>query len=76
MNKISHEEDLLKKWVQAWQTAAIELEKLRQDEIRRANTQMAIENLDDAFQAALLHFPPRPSSGLVEQQRLFHQSKS
>jgi len=69
------EKDLMQRWVQTWRNASKELEKLRHEEIRNANTQLAIERLDDAFEAALLHFPLRPSSGLVEQQRLFHRSQ-
>ncbi len=70
------EKDLIQKWVGAWQAAGPELEKIRRQQIRQADTRLAIENLDDAFNSALLHFPPRPTSGLVEQQRLFHRSES
>ena len=47
------------------------MEKLREEAIRNSNTAEAIEQLSDAFESSLLHYPPQPTSGLVEQQRLF-----
>lgn len=65
--------DSLKKWVKRWQSAGAALEKIRKDNIRKADTPLAIELLDDAFHSALRLSPPKPISGLVEQQRLLHR---
>jgi hypothetical protein len=62
-------------WVEAWKKASPDLQRIRIEEIRAADTRAAIENLATAFQSALLHFPPEPDSGLIEQQRLFSQLK-
>lgn len=54
-----------------WHHAAEELERLRTEAIRDSDTAAAIEQLSDAFESARLHCPAAPTSGLVEQQRLF-----
>jgi hypothetical protein len=58
-----------KAWVRTWQTAGVELERIRQRELRGLDTYRAI---------ALLYGPmldlvrvARPRSGLVEQQYWF-----
>jgi hypothetical protein len=38
------------------------------------NVQQAIENLDDAFEWALINVPTKFTSGLVEMQRWFTQT--
>lgn len=63
------------KWIRAWEKAGPELERMRREDIRNADTCAAIEILDDAFESALLHFPLRQDSGLVEQQRLFRGAR-
>jgi hypothetical protein len=60
----------LKRWVENWKQLGPELERIRREEIRRADTQQAIQLFDLAFKAALRNIPPRESSGLVEFQRL------
>lgn len=65
----------LKKWVRRWKSAGTELEKIRKKQIRGSDTRLAIELLDDAFRSALRLFPPKPTSGLVEQQKLLHRLK-
>ena len=69
----SHEKERL--WVQTWQKTGPALEELRRQEIRCADTASAILQLEDAFQSALREHPPRPTSGLVEQQRWFARWK-
>lgn len=59
-----------RRWAATWKRAGAELERIRILELRQLDTYRAIE--------ALLtpgHLPalPRPSSGLVEQQRWFKQ---
>jgi hypothetical protein len=58
-------------WITGWQAAAPVLEKLLIEVIRNSDTAKAIEQLSDAFDSALLHYPPSKTSGLVEQQRFF-----
>ena len=65
------DKDSVRRWVACWRAAAPILEKLRKDAIRNCDTAQAIEQLSDAFESALLHYPPKNTSGLVEQQLLF-----
>jgi hypothetical protein len=58
-------------WVQTWQKAGEVLRELRRREVRRIDTADAIMQLEDAFRSALREHPPKPTSGLVEQQRWF-----
>lgn len=69
------EKKLTLKWIECWRKAGPELEKLRREDIKNADTAWAIDILDDAFESAILHFSAREGSGLVEQQRLFHGSE-
>ncbi len=63
--------DIEKKWLAAWRRAGPELERIRRDEIRHADTLGAIESLTDAFRIAQRDLGARMESGLVEQQRWF-----
>jgi hypothetical protein len=63
----------LKAWVRNWQVVGPELERMRREEIRRANTQESIRLFDLAFKAALRNTAPRATSGLVEFQRLLRK---
>jgi hypothetical protein len=65
------EKESIRKWLAGWQTAGLVLERLRVEAIRNSDTAAAIEQLSDAFESALRHYPPSATSGLVEQQRLF-----
>lgn len=66
----SEKEDI-RRWLAGWQTAGPKLERLRAEAIRNSDTAAAIEQLSDAFESALRHYPPAATSGLVEQQRIF-----
>lgn len=60
-----------KQWVRAWQNAAPELERIRREELAALDVRAAIALLCGP---ADYHVPPRapkPTSGLVEQQRIF-----
>ena len=61
----------IRKRIEQWKAAGAIMEKQRRDRILNANCRQAIEALDDAFESALLHTPPRRMSGLVEQQAWF-----
>jgi len=57
--------------IRQWKAAGIVMEQARRDMIDHASCRQAIEALNDAFESALLHTPPRLTSGLVEQQAWF-----
>lgn len=57
-------------WVAHWRDAGKALEALRREELRTLDTVAAVEALADAFDLAVSG-PSRPTSGLVDQQRLF-----
>jgi hypothetical protein len=64
-----------KRWVQAWQKAGPLLEELRRKELRNLDPERAIAPLCGP---ADYHVPPRapkPTSGLVEQQRWFMKAR-
>lgn len=63
--------DVLKKWVETWKTAGIELEKIRLDELRAFDYEKNSELIDSMLQYACEHAKVRLTSGLVEQQRFF-----
>lgn len=69
------EKEMLARWVENWKEAGKELEKIRREEIRAGSVQETIFALTDAFESAIRHNPPKPTSGLVEQQRLFKSWK-
>jgi len=63
--------DAMRQWVARWQKAGPELERIRREELIHTDVRLAIELLEDAFQSALLNYPPTATSGLIEQQRWF-----
>jgi hypothetical protein len=65
-----------RKWVAAWKRAAPELERMRRQDIRDADTIRSMPAFDGLFEAAVRDFPPKPTSGLVEQQRFFRKHRS
>jgi hypothetical protein len=65
------ERQRMRQWVQNWEAVGPVLERLRAEEIRSSDTAKAIEQLSDAFESARREWSPPPTSGLVEQQRLF-----
>ena len=65
--------DKLREWVRNWQIVGPQLERLRRESIRQANTQASIRQFDLAFKAAVRNTPHRQTSGLVEFQRLLRK---
>jgi len=63
-----------RRWVQAWQAAGPELERLRREELRRLDPQRAIALLCGPADYTVAPRAPRPTSGLVEQQRWFKKA--
>lgn len=69
-----HEIELGRRWVQAWKAAGPELERLRREELRRLDPQRAIAFLCGSADYRVPPRAPRPTSGLVEQQRWFKKA--
>ncbi len=64
-----------RKCVDAWIRAEPELERIRRQEIRQTDTAKSMPAFDGLFESAVLHYPALPTSGLIEQQRLFGKLK-
>ena len=60
-----------RRWVQAWKEAGEAMEQLRRDELRRLDAQRAIGLLCGPADYRVAPRAPKPTSGLVEQQRWF-----
>jgi hypothetical protein len=60
-----------KRWVQAWKDAGEAMERLRREELRRLDGTRAIELLCGPADYRVAPRAPKPTSGLVEQQRWF-----
>jgi hypothetical protein len=58
-----------KRWVQAWQEAGEAMEQLRRDESRRLDAHRAIALLCGPGDYRNPPRAPKPTSGLIEQQR-------
>ena len=58
-------------WVQAWKTAGEEMERLRRQELRSLDSGRAISLLCGPADYRTPPRAPKPTSGLVEQQRWF-----
>lgn len=69
------ERQLTLRWIACWRRAGPELERIRAEEIRATDTGRSIQILDDAFESAIRLNPPRPTSGLIEQQRFFAKAR-
>ena len=65
------EEKALKERVRQWQAAAVTLQAVRDENTRGIGTARALQFFRGAVLAALPTHPPRPWSGLVDQQRWF-----
>jgi len=62
------------RWVRAWQEAGEAMEQLRRTELRRLDARRAIERLCGRADYRIAPRAPKPTSGLVEQQRWFMQA--
>lgn len=60
-----------RRWVDAWRQAGPELERLRREELRRVDPQRAIALLCGEADYTVSPRAPKPTSGLIEQQRWF-----
>lgn len=62
---------LTRRWVKTWREAGPRLERVHRDELRRLDQQRAIALLCGEADYTVPPRAPRPTSGLVEQQRWF-----
>ena len=60
-----------RRWVQAWKEAGPELERLRREELRHLDAQHAIALLCGSADYRVPPRAPKPTSGLIDQQRWF-----
>ena len=63
--------ELTKRWVEIWNVAGKNLERIRRQEIRGLDTYRAIERLCGPADYTRPPRAPKPYSGLIEQQRWF-----
>jgi hypothetical protein len=62
----------IKRWAETWESAGKALEALRRRELRAMTDDDTRRAIADIFSSAMpADVPPRTTSGLVEQQRLF-----
>ncbi len=60
-----------KRWVQAWKLAGADLEQMRRRELRGMDVNQSIALLCGPADYSIAPRAPKPTSGLVEQQRWF-----
>ena len=63
-----------RRWVKAWQLAGREMERLRRLELRNLDSYSAIALLCGPADYRVSPRSPRPTSGLIEQQRWFKKA--
>jgi hypothetical protein len=64
---------LARRWVQTWKNAAPELERNRRQELRQLDAYAAITLLSGPADYRIAPRAPKPTSGLIEQQRVFRR---
>jgi len=62
------------RWVRAWRTAVPVLEQVRRQELRRLGAEQGIALLCGPADYRVPPRSPKPTSGLVEQQRWFKKA--
>ena len=73
MNKQTPDREMLRQWVERWKVAGEALERIKRRERRGYDVERDFPAIDAMLQWAYEHRRPRPTSGLIEQQRLFMQ---
>ena len=63
-----------KSWMAQWRNAAKALAQVNAEEMGRVDVRVIAIQLEDASLRAIRDYPPGPSSGLIEQQRIFHSA--
>ncbi len=67
----SDRKEKLKQYVENWKRVGMLLEEIEKKELRAINIADEVLSLSDASEAALNMYPPKPTSGLIEMQKLF-----
>ncbi len=67
----AEEEKALREYVARWERLGPLLEKQREEDVRRSDTISNVAAFGRLWAEAVRDWPPVPTSGLVEQQRLF-----
>jgi hypothetical protein len=62
-----------RQWVDAWKRAAPELERMRREDLRRLDGYQALALLCGPADYTVEPRAPKPTSGLIEQQRYFRK---
>jgi hypothetical protein len=73
---VGQSRETLTEYVARWQRLAPQLQKVRDADIRTADTAKAMRIYRGSASWAAHHRPPRADSGLVEQQRWFQQLRA
>ncbi len=73
MKKTEREQIL--EYINRWKETSEVLAKLEREEFRRANLAETILSFNDASDSALLYYPPQPTSGLIEMQKILAKMK-
>lgn len=68
---IDKNDPAVRAWVEIWKRAGKNLEAVRLAELRDYRYEDHAAEIDDLLDIAFRFAQPRPTSGLVEQQRLF-----
>jgi hypothetical protein len=64
-----------RRWVQAWKDAGPRLDAIRRRELRESDPYEAIARLCGPADYSVAPRAPKPTSGLVEQQKLFARGR-
>ena len=64
-----------KGWVKMWMATGERLESIRLKELRTVNTASGIESFAGLETEAIRAYPPKPTSGLIEFQKLLQRLK-
>lgn len=67
--------DALRRWVEVWERAGAELERIRIRELRHLDVARALELLTGPADYFSPPYAPKPYSGLVEQQAWFLKAR-
>jgi len=60
-----------RRWLGGWKEASERMAAFQKEDLQRLDIARVMEDLDDAFESALLHSPPASTSGPVIQQAWF-----
>jgi hypothetical protein len=68
-------DDETRQYVQRWKQAGPALEKVRREELRRLTDDDVRAQIHDLLEIGARFRQYRPSSGLIEQQRIFQKAR-